>query len=436
MRITRTGLATLAVGVGLAGAAQAAQWVDFPGAFPDFPCQDGWMACIVDGASVSPELVDGPADLRLTWFDLQPTRSFDPFGGLSAYVGVLEENDVPPAVEQDATEAQRAADAAQAEDAARREAEERDAARQVAADEVARQRDAQVRATERADQLVREAQSASAADQQRLAAAAQVERDAAAVAQAAQREAEAERRRQEEAQAAAEAQANAAREAEAERVAKAAHDAEAARVAAANVQAGPVDCTDLTGLELNASLGKLNDGTIACLESRLSAAPRLTEKKKISLVLMANAWFKGDKKSWESLVKRHFDEIGQSDPDLCYKYALYLSTQGPGRATGVIRWANVALENRTAWTGDTFTSRVYSLYKLRAVASKGLWAVAEERHAADASEETRNRVDKHRNMTKVNAREWYEYAKSAGKDPASALSICMSAAGTKDYCEG
>ena len=30
-------------------------------------------------------------------------------------------------------------------------------------------------------------------------------------------------------------------------------------------------------------------------------------------------------------------------------------------------------------------------------------------------------VDKYRNMTKVNAREWYEYAKSAGKDAQTAL---------------
>ena len=38
-------------------------------------------------------------------------------------------------------------------------------------------------------------------------------------------------------------------------------------------------------------------------------------------------------------------------------------------------------------------------------------------------------------MTKVYSREWYEYAKVAGKDVTKALQLCTSAAGTKDYCE-
>ena len=37
-------------------------------------------------------------------------------------------------------------------------------------------------------------------------------------------------------------------------------------------------------------------------------------------------------------------------------------------------------------------------------------------------------------MTKVNAREWFEYAKSSGKEATTALQLCESAAGTKDYC--
>ena len=36
--------------------------------------------------------------------------------------------------------------------------------------------------------------------------------------------------------------------------------------------------------------------------------------------------------------------------------------------------------------------------------------------------------------TKVFAREWYEYAKVAGKDATKALQLCTSAAGTEDYC--
>ncbi|MEQ1502788.1 MAG: hypothetical protein ABMB14_11190 [Myxococcota bacterium] len=195
------------------------------------------------------------------------------------------------------------------------------------------------------------------------------------------------------------------------------------------------DCADLVKLEPFASLGKLEPATTACLETRLANAPKMTDKKKISGILMADAWAKGDKDTWETLIKRHLDEIDQSDPDLCYKYALHLSRQGPGRASGVIRWANVALENRMVWIGDTYTSRVYSLYKVRAAASQSLWMQAEDEHKAAPTDETRQKVEQYRNMTKVNAREWYEYAKSSGKDATTAQQLCMSAAGTADYCE-
>ncbi|MEZ4240110.1 MAG: hypothetical protein R3F59_28960 [Myxococcota bacterium] len=182
-------------------------------------------------------------------------------------------------------------------------------------------------------------------------------------------------------------------------------------------------------------MGKLPEPTIACLEARATGDEKMTDRRKASQLLMADAWQKGDKKGWEQLVKRHLDEIDQSDPDLCYKYALYLSQQGVGRASGVIRWSNVALENRMVWIGDTYKNRVYSLYKVRSAASQALWQQAEEEHRAAGTDETRDKVEKYRNLTKVNAREWYEYALESGKDANIALQLCMSAAGTADYCE-
>jgi hypothetical protein len=201
--------------------------------------------------------------------------------------------------------------------------------------------------------------------------------------------------------------------------------------------AAPQDasCDNLSKLEPQAMLGKLNDGQIACLEGSYASAPKQTDKDKISRLLMANAYGKGDTRSWEKLIKRHLEEIDQSDPDLCYKYALHLSKGGAGRAPGVIRWSNVALENRTVWTGDTYVSRVSALYKLRAAAAQSIWKAAEEEYAKNPSEDLKKKVEDSRNQTKVFAREWYEYMKSAGKDTTTALQLCISAAGTKDYCE-
>ncbi len=344
-----------------------------------------------------------------------------------------------------ADEQQRKAAAAEAERARKAAADA--AAAQKAAEEAERQRkEAEKQEAER--KAAEEAARKKAEEEERKRKAA----EAAAVAaeEAARKKAEEDRQRREAEEAArraaeekAAAEKAAAEKAAAEKAAsaEASDEAEAPPDDAVAVAAAPppaVDdgsCDNLQALEPGAMLGKLSDGQEGCLEGRLASTDKMTDKKKISVLLMTNAFSKGDKKKWEDLVKRHLDEIDQSDPDLCYKYALYLAGRGPSRASGVIRWANVALENRTVWTGDTYKSRVNSLYKMRAAASQALWAAAEQEHAASPSDATASKIDKYRNMTKVNAREWYEYAKSAGKDPTTALHLCMSAAGTKDYCE-
>ena len=101
----------------------------------------------------------------------------------------------------------------------------------------------------------------------------------------------------------------------------------------------------------------------------------------------------------------------------------------------MIRWSDVALENRTVWTGATYTSRVYSLYKFRTIASQKLWKSAEDELSSIPTQDAREKAEHWRDQTKVYAREWYEYAKLAGKDTTTALQVCMSAAGTREYCE-
>lgn len=194
-------------------------------------------------------------------------------------------------------------------------------------------------------------------------------------------------------------------------------------------------CADLLPLESKALLGKLSPEEIDCLYSRSSRGAKMTDREKASLVLMANAWAK-DRSKWEPLVRRHLEEIDQSDPNIAYKYAFYLSKLGPTRALGVLRWVEVALANRTVWEGDDFPTRVNALHRMRARAYQQLWTEAEKQHADQPTAKTREQTEEYRNMTKVHAREWYEYAKKAGKDPAVALELCRSAAGTSEYCRG
>ena len=96
-----------------------------------------------------------------------------------------------------------------------------------------------------------------------------------------------------------------------EAAAKAAQEAAVAEAdpGAPPPDAGSADCSELVKLEPMAMLGKLSDAQTQCLEASLAAAPKMTDKDKISRVLMVNAYSKGDPKTWASLVKRHLDAV-------------------------------------------------------------------------------------------------------------------------------
>ena len=192
-------------------------------------------------------------------------------------------------------------------------------------------------------------------------------------------------------------------------------------------------CVDLFSMEGPALLGQLSDDQLSCLELRLRTAPTMTEKGKVSRLMIANAYVI-DRSEWARLVHRHLDEIDTSDPDLCLKYALYLSRRGPSDAPAVISWAEQALERRSVWAGDNYKSRVNTLYKLRAAAGQSMWKAAAAEYAIAPSDAAKQRMEEHRNNTKVWAREWLEYAQATGKDTTSAASLCRSAAATSDYC--
>ncbi len=358
--------------------AHASEWADFEAAFPLFPCHDGWTACLIEEDVFSPAMEEDsegrpmPSHFRISWFDLRPTRAFDPFAELSQYTGELPTAEPEPEPEPEprvaaARDPSPTADPAPASEPAPSTPRSRPEPAPATAPSTARTRPEPAPTAEPAEP-------------------------------------------------------------------------ESAEVAEVDVPAPPPapvfdgDC-DPTALESQAMLGKLEAEAISCLDMALKSTMVMTEKKQISLLLMINAYSKGDKRAWESLVKRHLEEIDRSDPDLCYKYASHLAKKGPSRASAVIRWSDVALENRTVWTGKTYTKRVYNLYKMKAISAQNLWRRNEETQSAEPSDVNQKKVEKWRNMTKVMAREWLEFAKGAGLDTGIAKELCNSAAGHEDYCE-
>jgi uncharacterized membrane protein YgcG len=403
--------AVLAFGF-MSTAAHAGGWGDFEAAFPLVPCQDGWVGCVVDGDAVTPDMVRGsdkirrPADLRVDWFSLKGTSSFSPFPGLSEYTGALAGADD----EEDATADDDGADDDGADDDG---ADDDDGAPEPAPAPAGGSRSNNSGSSSSGSSSGSSSSGSSSSGSRNSGSSSSGSSSSGGSRQAT----------------------------EVAGSGSGTADAGEGNSVISELNKDPVpsagagDCTNLRKLEPQAMLGKLNPEQAKCLEGRIADAAKQTDKDKISRVLMTNAYSSGDKKEWEKLIKRHLDEIDRSDPDLCYKYARHLSKKGPGSSYGVIKWADTALENRTMWTGSTYTSRVNSLYKLKAASAQKLWINAEKDLEAGSDDKTKAAQEKTKNMTKVFAREWYEYAKSAGKNANPALQLCISAAGTEDYCE-
>jgi hypothetical protein len=384
----------------------AGGWSDFLSAFSTSPCQDGWLGCVVGGQAVTPNLVrDGsgaptPADLRVGWFDLDGLPGFSPFPELSRYSGKLTGSE--PAVAQ-ADEPPPPPPVAPTPNT-----------RSTPSDTAPR---ASTPVITPADPPTTGSRTGTRGSTSSGSSDGGIIADNPPSAGTSIRDVG----RQLSSGTADDVKVP---------------DSAVKTIAAPVDAAADGDCSNIKKLEPMAMLGKLTPEQRKCLDGEIAAAAKQTDKDKISRVLMANAWAANDKNEWEKLVKRHLDEIDRSDPDLCYKYAMHLARKGPGSSDATIRWADVALENKTIWTGETYTNRVNALLKMRADAAQKAWKAAEDKYTADATDANRASRDNARNRTKVLAREWYEYAKSAGKGAEQAKALCVSAAGTVDYCEG
>lgn len=199
------------------------------------------------------------------------------------------------------------------------------------------------------------------------------------------------------------------------------------------------DCGQLRKLEPKAMMGKLTDPEIRCLDRSLRESDKQTYKDKVSRVLMADAYAKKNNDRWEAVVRRHLNDIDRSDPDLCYKFAAFMAkrvvNKGPEAADEVMKWADVALENKQVWTGDTYVKRVSSLYKIKAIAAYQKWEWLEDRFKKEPTAETSKEREEARNEAKNLAREWLAYNKDAGLDQSDAYNRCVSAAGTSEFCQ-
>jgi len=199
----------------------------------------------------------------------------------------------------------------------------------------------------------------------------------------------------------------------------------------------PVDnsCNDLFKLQDQALAGTLRDGQIACLELRIVEDKLMTDKEKVSRVLLVDAEAKKDLVQWEALMQRHLADIDQSDPDLCFKYTIYLSRKGMENADNVIIWGSRALERKDNWSGRLYEKKVFALHQLRAEAGMHLWQQAEQNYLEERSMQAEEASTQARGKAKEFARAWLDYARASDQDTGAALKVCLSAAGAMEFCE-
>ncbi len=398
--------------LGVTGIALAAGWSDFGSAFVGLPCPDGWAACLIDGEPVDPGMVSDsagrphPSDMRVGFFDLKPLPGFSPFAGLSSYTAQ------PAAVAAAAVPEPVVKASPPAQAPVQPVALERDPV-QPAADPVVRERNPPPLSRP----VETTAASASRADPEPEQPVIQPPPEPVAAAAIPEPEV-----------------------VEPEPVVAAAPDPVAVAdppqtTAARTVEVSSTGCDDWISLESPAMMGNLGVGQRKCLEGKIAENSQ-TSKNKISRLLIMDAEARGDRADWERLMKRHLQDIDRSDPNLCFKYAIHLSRGGPSRAHGVIKWADYALENKQSWSGNTYKKNVNALYKLRAQAANKLWQSAEAKYVEDRTDENEASAQRYRDMTKNYAREWLDYARASGQSTKGPLSLCVSAAGSTEFCEG
>jgi hypothetical protein len=196
-------------------------------------------------------------------------------------------------------------------------------------------------------------------------------------------------------------------------------------------------CADLLKLEPRALLGRLKETEIQCLEHRLRHTARMTMRDKVSRVLMADAWAKKLPHRWEAAMRRHLTEIDRSDADLCFIYARHLTKGGVERVRDTIRWSETALQNaRRQWSGEILTKRMYALHRMRSLAAQQKWHDVEQQFLINTADRfLLDRASRWRNITKSLAREWLEHSVSANLQQTAPFQVCVSAAGTEDYCK-
>lgn len=183
-------------------------------------------------------------------------------------------------------------------------------------------------------------------------------------------------------------------------------------------------CGPLGELELQAAAGILGSAAAKCLAAavRDSGSLTQTQRDKLGRAMLVDAAArckKGDCRDYEREQPVFLDLVTQSDAEMVFGWASHLAAKG--RHTEARKWASVALENKSQWTGSTHISRVDALMAIQTRAINKLWIASP-------------RDDDLRNTVRSEAAAWANYRGQVGRSTKEPMDICISAAASADLC--
>jgi hypothetical protein len=137
----------------------------------------------------------------------------------------------------------------------------------------------------------------------------------------------------------------------------------------------------------------------------------------------------GDRDAYHRHVEAHLTSVDGSDASYALDYASHLFQTG-GASSNALRWAKVAIANRTTWTGLEYENSTFNAYKLQAAINQMLWQSAENRYRKSPTEENAVSRTRARERTGEAAKAWFRFAKEIEQDWRSAESLCALAGTT------
>ena len=153
------------------------------------------------------------------------------------------------------------------------------------------------------------------------------------------------------------------------------------------------NCGSIDQLEESSLQGLLSPEDVSCLETTLHKQKRVTQKVRISKILIMHMRQSKQKKKWERLLLRHLEKFDRSDANMSLGYAIFLVNKK--EYIEAIKWSDHAIEqSHTFKKGVDTKQKRFQAYQLRAISANHLWKKYAEELIKYREDSDQHRIEK------------------------------------------